>query len=305
MDNVRFYSIREFYNKHNNDAVACNWNNNGIVIPCVRFGNTLVPISKECQGASGKEIFKNPKKYAIVEFVEGEDKSKKYRIIPIDCTNKYSLPEKNEVELHIENAMSLLRQGVDGDKVYHPLYKAWSLSIENPNLLNGIHNYSLVGNGFLTLISFGTISSIDDMEQLASLAYLFISKSLKECDNAYDYKNRVLLIDSHFINHEEYFKDVRDAFQYTVSEAIHYGERRNPLSSMMFSDEINDRVALCRMEYHDLMKMYGISSINGLHERKKELEACIGTGRLFEKEETEQSIILKGAELHKKSTFIS
>ena len=207
---------------------------------------------------------------------------------------------KNEIESTIENAMSLLRQGIDGDQVYHPLYKAWKMAVQNPALLNDIHNDSLVGNGFFTFISFGTIRSIDDMQQLASLAYFFISKSIQTNCYSCDYRNRTLLIDSYFVSNEEYFKDVRDAFQYTVSEALHQGEIRNPLSSMMFLDDINDKSALCQMEYHDLCKIDDFTGIGLLELRKMALEKSIGTGKFFPQGESLQSILRKGEECHKK-----
>lgn len=299
MDNVRFYSIREFYNKHNNDAVACNWNNNGIVIPCVRFGNALVPISKECQGASGKEIFKNPENYSIVEFVEGEDKSKKYRIIPIDCTNKYSLPEKNEIELLIEDAMSLLRQGIDGNRVYQPLFKAWKKAIQSPHLLNGIQNNALVGEGFLTLISYGTILALNELTQVASLAYLYISKAIIQNDNQNDYKNRLLLFNNYHNEYAKNYCNVAGALQYMITNAIIEWMKPNSLPEDVFFDMLEKNPAFYSMEYYDLSNLnYTNNQVNLFFNRKKDIESRIDSGDLFSSNDTVMSVIQKGKENH-------
>ena len=81
---------------------------------------------------------------------------------------------------------------------------------DNPEQLKNIKDFGHYGMGLMIFLSYGTISDIDDRQQLASLAYLFISKAIKQNSaNANLFKNRLLLM---ITNHE--------AFEYTVSSVV-------------------------------------------------------------------------------------
>ena len=87
---VKHYSIREFYNQHDKDAVACNRNWNGITKPCIRFGgNVFAAISKSCKGASAKQIFSNPENYQVIQLHDHANDTDFYRVSAVG-TNYYT-----------------------------------------------------------------------------------------------------------------------------------------------------------------------------------------------------------------------
>ena len=62
----------------------------------------------------------------------------------------------------------------------------------------------------MIFLSYGTVTDIDIKQQIASIAYLFLSKAIqKSPQNVNLYKNRLILMIS---NHE--------AFEYTVSSVV-------------------------------------------------------------------------------------
>ena len=78
---VKNYSIREFYNKHGQDAVACNRNWEGTTTPCIRFGGTVfAAISKSCHGATARTIFKNPENYQVIQLHDTANSTDFYRV---------------------------------------------------------------------------------------------------------------------------------------------------------------------------------------------------------------------------------
>lgn len=103
-----------------------------------------------------------------------------------------------ETEQFVIEAVSQLSKGHDGDETYHPLYKAWRSFRSNPAQLNKIQDKGQYGMGLMIFLSYNTVSDIDDQQQLASIAYLFISKALKESpSNVNHYKNRLILMISY------------------------------------------------------------------------------------------------------------
>lgn len=192
-----------------------------------------------------------------------------------------------ETETLVKEALSNLRAGRDGDDTYHPLFKAWRSFQRDPEQLQRIQDEDSFGMAFMIFLSFGTVSDIDDKQQLASIAYLFLSKAIEKNSNDVNlYKNRILLM---MLNNE--------AFGYTVSSAINPGGGFDIFSMNLHPFESRD--AMYKMEYADLMKSPQLLSVDMLSQRYSDLKYKIANG-FFGQNQTSQTIIEKGRELHKK-----
>lgn len=192
-----------------------------------------------------------------------------------------------ETETLVKEALSNLRAGRDGDDTYHPLFKAWRSFQRDPEQLQRIQDEGSFGMAFMIFLSFGTVSDIDDKQQLASIAYLFLSKAIEKNSNDVNlYKNRILLM---MLNNE--------AFGYTVSSAINPGGGFDIFSMNLHPFESRD--AMYKMEYADLMKSPQLLSVDMLSQRYSDLKYKIANG-FFGQNQTSQTIIEKGRELHKK-----
>ena len=192
-----------------------------------------------------------------------------------------------ETETLVKEALSNLRAGRDGDDTYHPLFKAWRSFQRDPEQLQRIQDEGSFGMAFMIFLSFGTVSDIDDKQQLASIAYLFLSKAIEKNSNDVNlYKNRILLM---MLNNE--------AFGYTVSSATNPGGGFDIFSMNLHPFESRD--AMYKMEYADLMKSPQLLSVDMLSQRYSDLKYKIANG-FFGQNQTSQTIIEKGRKLHKK-----
>lgn len=188
-----------------------------------------------------------------------------------------------ETESLVVEALKQLSIGNDGDETYHPLYKSWRSYKDNPEQLKNIKDFGHYGMGLMIFLSYGTISDIDDRQQLASLAYLFISKAIKQNSaNANLFKNRLLLM---ITNHE--------AFEYTVSSVVNKDQDFFSMNLMPFQA----RDAMFKMEYADLSFNRALLSIDILASKYQDLQTKINSG-FFGKESTNESIISSGNSLH-------
>lgn len=188
-----------------------------------------------------------------------------------------------ETESLVVEALKQLSIGNNGDETYHPLYKSWRSYKDNPEQLKNIKDFGHYGMGLMIFLSYGTISDIDDRQQLASLAYLFISKAIKQNSaNANLIKNRLLLM---ITNHE--------AFEYTVSSVVNKDQDFFSMNLMPFQA----RDAMFKMEYADLSFNRALLSIDILASKYQDLQTKINSG-FFGKESTNESIISSGKSLH-------
>lgn len=194
------------------------------------------------------------------------------------------LEEWNGSEKYVNEAIRQLTMGNDGDETYHPLYKAWRSFQQNPSQLKSIQNYGKYGIGFMIFLSYGTVTDIDDKQQLASISYLFLSKALeKSPSDANLLKNRLLLMIS---NHE--------AFEYTVSSVVRKDD--DFMSYNLFPFVARD--AMFKMEFADLSKDSRLLNIDMLSNVYRDLRNKI-TSDFFGRNETVDSIIKTGNQHHK------
>jgi hypothetical protein len=190
-----------------------------------------------------------------------------------------------ETEQYVAEAMTQYKRGIDGDAVYHPLYKAWRSFQNDVSQLADIQDNSQFGMGLMFFLSYGTVRDIDEQQQLASVAYYFISKAIKENpNNVNNYKNRLLIM---LLNQE--------AFQYTVSSVVNKDEGFSLMGMQMSS--FNARDAMFKMEFADLHTNQSLLSIEMLNNRYNDLRNKISSG-FFGNNETYQTILQSGEKLH-------
>lgn len=199
-----------------------------------------------------------------------------------------ALFEYTESERFVIEALQQLTKGNDGDATYHPLYKAWRSLQSNPEQLKSIQNFGKYGMGLMIFLSYGTVTNIDDRQQLASISYLFLSKALKENpSNVNLLKNRLVLM----ITNQE-------AFGYTVSSVINKDSNLDYFLFDNLTSPFKIRDAISNMEYADLSRDKRLLSIEMLSNTYKSISRYITDGA-FGKNETEDSIIKAGNRYHK------
>lgn len=211
----------------------------------------------------------------------------KLNIISMTPSNSFidsMLDEWNGSERFVNEALQQLSMGNDGDATYHPLYKAWRSFQNNPSQLKKIQDYGKYGMGLMIFLSYGTVTDIDDQQQLASISYLFLSKAIKNSPtNVNLLKNRLILMIS---NHE--------AFEYTVSSVVR--KDNDIFSYNLFPFVARD--AIFKMEYADLSRDSRLLSIDMLLKLYRDLRSKIASD-FFGKNETEASILAAGNQHHK------
>lgn len=200
-------------------------------------------------------------------------------------TSKASVKEElTETELYVNQALAQLGAGNDGDAVYHPLYKAWRSFQNNPSQLKKIINAGEFGKGMMVFLSYGTVTDIDDRQQLSSIAYLFLSLAIQNNPSDINLVLTRLLV---MLNN-------REAFEYTVSSVVNKNE------DMMFMNmgSFNARDALFKMEYADLSRDHRLLSVDIFAQAYQDLRRKIQSG-FFGQSKSDVSIITEGKNLHK------
>lgn len=207
------------------------------------------------------------------------------KVASSQSSSKASVKEElTEAELYVNQALAQLGAGNDGDAVYHPLYKAWRSFQNNSSQLKKIINAGQFGKGMMVFLSYGTVTDIDDRQQLASIAYLFLSLAIQ--DNQSDI-NLVLTRLLVMLNN-------REAFEYTVSSVV------NKDRGIMFMNmgSFNARDALFKMEYADLSRDHRLLSVDIFAQAYQDLRRKIQSG-FFGQSKSDVSIITEGENLHK------
>jgi len=205
----------------------------------------------------------------------------------MDFTSFFASNSKLEFEALIDEALAELIKGNDGDAVYHPIYKAWRQVQANPSILKQAQNPSNVGMGFLIFLSYGTVSNIDERQQLASLAYLMVSKAIYDGDtSSYLYKNRILVLHQY-----------AEAFNYTISSVV----CKNDGFGIFFNQHINrickPRDSNYKMMYSDLCAAPTLLNNNLFMGIKKDLDDKIAK-EFFSPLTTSDEIRKDGENLH-------
>lgn len=202
-----------------------------------------------------------------------------------DRQNKFQ--DITETESLVKEAVSNLMSGKDGDETYHPLFKAWRSFQNDPEQLQNIQDEGQYGMGFMIFLSYDTISNIDDKQQLASIAYLFLSRAIEKNPNDINLiKNRLIFM---ITNHE--------AFEYTVSSVVNLRGGYDIFS--MNHSPFEARDSMFKMEFADLLKDSRLLNIDILRQRHMDLNNKISSG-FFGSNETNEGIRNTGIDLHTK-----
>lgn len=191
--------------------------------------------------------------------------------------------ETTETEKFVQEALSQLSAGNDGDAVYHPLYKAWRSFQNNPEQLKHIKDFGKYGMGLMIFLSYGTVSDIDAHQQIASVSYLFLSKAIQKSPQDINlYKNRLILMISNY-----------EAFEYTVSSVVNKDE------DFMFMNlnQFKARDAMYKMEFADLLRSPLLLSISILQQKYVDLRDKIAQG-FFGSDQNNTTIRDRGGVLH-------
>lgn len=194
-----------------------------------------------------------------------------------------ALQKLTETESLVREALDNYLIGNKGDETYHPLYKAWRSFQNDPSQLTQIKDYGRYGKGLMIFLFYKTVYDIDDKQQLASVAYLFLSKAIKTTSNNVNYiKDRLLLMVTN-----------REAFEYTVSSVVN--------KDYHFLDAcwspFKARDAMFKMEFADLSSNKALLSIDMLASIYNDLRDKIASG-FWGQNETEASVLSCGKNLH-------
>lgn len=202
--------------------------------------------------------------------------------------NLFSNKQLTETEELVNKAINTLKSGRDGDEVYHPLYLAMRSYQKNPEQLLSIKDYGNYGMGFVIFLSYGTVSDIDEKQQLASIAYLFLSMAIEQNPTHLNYyKNRIMLM-----------LDNNDAFEYIVSSVVNKDKGWMDINYRPFEA----RDALFKMEYSDLSVSNNLLVVDYFARAKRDLDNKIRT-QFFGRSATQESIIEQGRKHHKEITL--
>ena len=154
--------------------------------------------------------------------------------------------------------------------------------------LGEVNDFFSVGYGLALFLDFRTVSDIDDIQQIASVAYLFLSKAIKKEDNMSlpAYRSRTFLL-----------KDHSEALGYTLGEVMDEPADYFGLMGAMY--QFKKRDTLYKMEYADLTVVTAFQTLPEFLSRKKEFEDMIDSG-FFGQGRTRADIVREGREMHDK-----
>lgn len=193
------------------------------------------------------------------------------------------------IDRYVAEALSNLKVNGPTDNTYHPLYKAWREMCINPTELKEIADPGAFANGMIIFLSYGTIKDFDTRQQIANLAYLFLSIAIEQQPgNINLYKNRVLLM----INSEE-------EFRCTVQSATSSGGMG--WEFMMGRDQLHARDILWKMMYTDINGNPCLCVIDPIASKKNFLDRKVAEG-FFGEGASFAQIVKEGTESHRKVT---
>ncbi|MBQ5925466.1 MAG: hypothetical protein IIX03_01995 [Paludibacteraceae bacterium] len=201
-----------------------------------------------------------------------------------DFFTKRMISKLTNTEQYVCEAIDQLSMGNDGDETYHPLYKAWRSFQEDPEQLKSIRDYGKFGMGLMIFLSYETVVDIDDKQQLASIAYLFLSKAIESNPNDVNLlKNRLILMIS---NHQ--------ALEYIISSVVR--KNNDFMDHILFP--FTGRDALLKMKLADLSKNTSLLNIDMFADVYIDIKNKI-TSNFFGKGESINTIIEVGDKHHK------
>lgn len=178
---------------------------------------------------------------------------------------------------HIQTATGLLTM----------LYKQ---VLNNPSELQSINNYYIVGRAFLLMLHNQLSDDVDTTQTISSIAYLCISKAIKQ--NVSDlnlYKDRLLVLIFGY-----------GAFKYTVMSVLRQDKEKRWSSTFFDSSAILlSENAIWQMQFFDMEKIPAIYSSSFFEEQRKVFIKKLQR-QFFLPAKTIEEVIEQGRNLHEK-----
>lgn len=212
------------------------------------------------------------------------------RKVDIEYLNGDSQQTSNEPEIvslaKRVNAQYLQESVTDARQLLVQIYSSVK---SNPGQLKEVNDYSALGKAFLMMIDQNLSDDIDNLQMMASVGYLCISKAIeKDNSNLNLYKDRLFMLR---IGH--------DPFKYTVMSALNLNAG-DFMSFSMGTSDLEARDSIYKMEIADLELHPQLhQQITFFKERKDEFYEMIGR-QFFMPERTLSNVIQTGIENHKK-----
>lgn len=132
--------------------------------------------------------------------------------------------------------------------------------LNNPSELQSINNYYIVGRAFLLMLHNQLSDDVDTTQTISSIAYLCISKAIKQ--NVSDlnlYKDRLLVLIFGY-----------GAFKYTVMSVLRQDKEKRWSSTFFDSSAILlSENAIWQMQFFDMEKIPAIYSSSFFEEQRK------------------------------------
>lgn len=160
-----------------------------------------------------------------------------------------------------------------------------------PEQLKDVTSFETLGKAFLMMLDKNLSDDIDNLQMMASVGYLFISKAIQADKNNLNlYKDRLLLLR---MGHE--------SFVYTVMSALDLsGGSSFPFGIMASMAPTRARDAIYKMEIADLEQNPVLhQQVELFKERKKDFDEKIAR-QFFMPEKTKDNVIKTGVENHKR-----
>lgn len=158
---------------------------------------------------------------------------------------------------------------------------------QDASQLKNVIDYASVGKAFLFMLMENLSDDIDNLQMMASVSYLCLSKAIEvDKANVQVYIDRLLLL---HLGHEP--------LKYTVMSALGLGSNPFGMSGQMAP--LNARDAIYRMEIADFdLNPVIYNQIAFFNKRKTELDGMI-TREFFLPEKTKAEVVKKGIENHR------
>ena len=213
---------------------------------------------------------------------------RKVDIVYEKAENKQQTSNEPEIVLLAKRANAQFQQAnvTDGRQLLVQIYRSVK---SNPGQLNEVTDFSSLGTAFLFMLDSKLSDNIDNLQMMASVGYLCISKAIEKTpQNLNLYKDRLLLLK---LGHE--------AFSYTVMSALDLNSG-GILSISFQMSGLSARDAIYKMEIADLElhpQLY--QQISLFRQMKDDFDEKIAR-QFFMPEKTLENVVKVGLENHKK-----
>lgn len=218
----------------------------------------------------------------------------------LDITLDNEIEEKKELEVVKLSKQAATQyedqfnnQTQDASKLKSLLHQVYRSVKANPEQLNEITNYEIVGKAFLLMLDQNLSNDIDTLQMMVSVGYLCTSKAIAKDNQNYNlYKDRALVLR---FGHEPLKFTVRHALNLNANKPL---ESFSPFYRL--NSDTKARDAIYKMEIADIeLNPILYKQVDLFSDRRKEFDDMISED-FFLPEKTKESVIQSGVENHTK-----